>query len=125
MSRVGCTHADATAERLRTTLEPEEVDDPARRDLDAVERTIGPSIGAVHDRQRLRSALASRVPAEFEADLLLETGASVACLTRGAQSSVFATRHRRRRGTLFASVPLPDQEERPRSGRAPSSEREG
>jgi putative transposase len=68
MGRVGNPYDNAKAESFMKTLEQEEVDGRAYRDLHHAHTAIGTFIEQVYNRQRLHSALAYRPPAEFEAN---------------------------------------------------------
>jgi putative transposase len=61
MSRAGCPWDNAMAERWMRTLKREKVDGQAYRDRADAEASIGRFIEEVYNRQRLHSALVSRI----------------------------------------------------------------
>lgn len=62
-------------ESLMKTLEQEEVDASAYRNLEQARAAIGEFIESVYNRQRLHSALDHLSPVELEADLPIARGA--------------------------------------------------
>jgi putative transposase len=67
MSRPGCPYDNAMAESFMKTLTQEEVDAADYRDLAHATAAIGDFIEAVHNLERLHSALDYLSPTEFEA----------------------------------------------------------
>src|SRR5690606_33557197 len=67
--RVGNPYDNAKAERFMRTLKDEEIDGRAYRDLDHARSSIGEFIEAVHNSQRLHSALDYLSPDGYEAGL--------------------------------------------------------
>ena len=66
MSRVGNPYDNAKAESFMKTLKQEEVDGRDYRNLSQARDAIGAFIEGVYNRRRLHSALAYRLPVDFE-----------------------------------------------------------
>jgi putative transposase len=69
MSCIGCPYDNAKAESFMKTLKQEEIGGRAYRDIDQARSAIGTFLEDVYNRHRRHSALAYRLPAEFEANL--------------------------------------------------------
>jgi putative transposase len=73
MSRPANPYDNAKAESFMKTLKQEEVNAKAYAGIDDARRQIGAFIETVYNAKRLHSALGYKPPAEFEAELRLDT----------------------------------------------------
>jgi putative transposase len=69
MTRVGNPYDNAKAESFMKTLKQEEINGSSYRNLHQARSAIGAFIETLYNRQRLHSALAYRLPDEYEAEI--------------------------------------------------------